>query len=371
MKILPKIKLLALLFLSIAASLIIAEILVRIFYPQDLQKYDLDSDIGYRPRANAITKLTGPEFNITTKTNSKGLVDYEQDYDFSGLTIAALGDSFTEASHVNIDEGFPKILEKKLRAKEKNIRVVNCGIGNTGTDQQYIFLQKECIKYHPNIVLLNFYVGNDFANNYASLIYGYENGKLIDRRPIKYSIFQKIFHYLNTRLHIVKLVENVFLNNGATRKLLINAGLYKNREPYQYDISLQDLYFINSELAGIGYNKTFLIFDELINYTRSNNIKLIVALLPTKEQVDKRKYNEHFFIYYNSSIKINITHPNILLENYLLQKNVIYTDLLPYFKKENENNTFYFEKDEHFNSEGHNLAAEVIYEKLINLKLVS
>ena len=219
-------------------------------------------------------------------------------------------------------------------------------------------------------MILNFYTGNDYANNYASLIYAYENGKLVDKRPIRFSLFQRILHFLNTRFHTIKLIENTFLKNDFTRNLLLNAGLYKNREPYQYNISLQDLYFTNSELANAGFEKTFLIFDELINYTAKNKIKLIVAILPTKEQVDGRKYSEHFSIYDNTEIKINITKPDDLLADYLSQKNIMHVDLLPYFKKENKNNTFYFEHDEHFSKEGHKLAADVIYEKLIKSKLI-
>ena len=362
---------LALLFAALIVSFFIAEIIISHFFPQDLQKYNLDSDIVYSPRPNTVTKLSGPEFDVIRATNSKGLVDYEYDYDFNGFTIITLGDSFTEASHVKLEEGFPKILESKLRNYTKNVRVVNCGIGNTGTDQQYIFLQKECIKYKPKLAILNFYTGNDFANNYASLIYGYSNGKLVDKRPIKFSLFQRIFHFLNTRFHTIKLTENAFLKNDFTRNFLLRIGLYKNREPYQYNISLQDLYFTNSEIADTGFNKTFLIFDELINYTSSNNIKLIIAIIPTREQVDGRKYEEHFSIYDNTGIKISMTKPNLLLANYLAQKNVTYIDLLPYFKKENKNNTFYFEHDEHFNKKGHELTAEIIYEKLIKSKLIS
>lgn len=360
-----------LLLVSLLISLILGEIIISNFFPQDLQKYELDSDLSHIARKNAVTRLTGAEFSIISRTNSKGLVDYEHEYEFDGLTIVTLGDSFTEASHVNLEEGFPKLLEKKLQSRLENIRVINCGMGNTGTDQQYIFLKKECIKYGPKIVILNFYIGNDFANNYASLIYGYENGKLIDRRPIMFTLFQRVFHFLNTRFHTVKLAEKVLLHSKATRNFLINIGLYKTREPYQYNISLQDLYFTNSELVDVGFGKTFLIFDELINYTKSNEMKLIVTIIPTKEQIDSRKYNEHFSTYKNTDIKINMSQPNMLSINYLSKNNITYIDLLPYLKSQNKNNTFYFEYDEHFNKKGHELTANVIYENLIKSGLVS
>lgn len=362
---------LALLFFSILLSFLLAEVIVHFIYPQDLQKYELDRDLVHIARKNAVTRLTGPEFSIISKTNSKGLIDYEHNYEFNGTTIVMLGDSFTEASHVNLEEGFSKLLEKKIQSRLEEIRIVNCGMGNSGTDHQYTLLKKECIKYNPKIVVLNFYTGNDFANNHASLIYGYDNGKLIDKRPVKFTLFQRIFHFLNTRFHTIKLAEKVFLNSESTRNFLLNIGLYKIGEPYQYNLSLQDLYFTNSQLSDAGFKKTFLIFDELADYAANNSIRLIVSIIPTKEQVDARKYNEHFGIYKTTQIKINMSQPNALLAAYLSRKNITYIDMLPYFKAQNKNNTFYFEHDEHFNKKGHEMAANIIYESLINQATVS
>ena len=65
-----------LLIISLLISMIFAEFAVSHFFPQDLQKYRLDENIGYRPMENAVTRLRGPEFDITSRTNSKGLLDY-------------------------------------------------------------------------------------------------------------------------------------------------------------------------------------------------------------------------------------------------------------------------------------------------------
>jgi hypothetical protein len=367
-----KTKTLILLVISIAVSLIFAEGLVQVFYPQDLQKYDLDPDMVHTPRPNTVTRLSGLEFTVVRATNSKGLVDYEHNYTFDGFTIVMLGDSFTEASHVKLKEGFPKVIEQKLRDKYGKIRVVNCGIGNTGTDQQMIFLQKECIKYHPKIVMLNFYIGNDFANNYASLVTDYVNRSLVDKRPVKFSTFQRVFHFTNTRSHLVKLVENVFFSSDFIRDALFRMGLYKSLgEPYDNRISLNHIFFMENEVSDIGYDKTFLILDYLVEYSKSQNSTLIVTLIPTKEQVDENKFKEQFSIYENQNNSANMLKPNLALSAYLRKNGIMKIDLLPYFRSHNKNNTFYFEKDEHFNAKGHEQAAEVIYESLINSNLIS
>jgi hypothetical protein len=229
----------------------------------------------------------------------------------------------------------------------------------------------ECIKYNPDIVILNFYIGNDFANNYASLIYGYENGELVDNRPIQFSSFQKFFHGLNTRYHTIKLIEKILLDGNLSRTILFQIGLYKAEEPESYDINLQDTPFLDSAITDISYEKTQLILDELYNYTQSNGIRLVVTLIPTKEQVVQRKYEEHFSVYNNTGTSIDISKPNRWLAKYFTGKNISYIDLTPYFKYQNKNNTFYFEYDEHFNKEGHQFAADLIYERLLKSKIVS
>ena len=71
-----------LLIISLLVSLIFIEFVISHFFPQDLQKYRLDENIGYRPMENTATRLRGHEFDIISRTNSKGLLDYEQDYNF-------------------------------------------------------------------------------------------------------------------------------------------------------------------------------------------------------------------------------------------------------------------------------------------------
>lgn len=352
------------LFISLFLCLIITEIIISNILPQSLVKYNLDSDVVHRPMPNAVVHVVEPEFEVTHKINSKGLLDYEYDYPFEGYTIVMLGDSFTEGIQVNISDKFSKILEKKLKSIREDIRVVNCGIGNTGTDQQYQYLKKECIKYNPDLVILNFYIGNDFENNYASLIFDYENGKLIDKRPVVFSRFQKSIHWLNTHFHTTKAIERTLLTSNITRKILFRIGVYKTREKFGYNLSLTKSFFLRKDLpiTETGFNKTSLIFKELANYTNSKNIGLIVTILPKKEEVDSRKYLEYF----GNNSEIDISKPNSVLKKILRENYIESISLLPEFKRKNINNTFYYEVDSHFNKDGNKLAAEIIYRYLVN-----
>ncbi|MBI2653377.1 hypothetical protein HYX02_01060 [Candidatus Woesearchaeota archaeon] len=353
--------------LSILLSIILAEVLIATLAPQDLVKVKLDPYTVHRPIENTKLELVRKDFHTISKTNSKGIYDYEYDYNFSGFTVVMLGDSMTQGTQVNFKERYSKILEEKLLSKSKNIRIINCGIANTGTDQQYMFLKNECIKYNPELIILYFFVGNDFTDNYASLLFSYENGKLIDKTPIKFSFLQRMLHWANTRFNTVRLTERMLQKNNITKKLLFNLGFYKS--PANNNKDYYKIFFLDEdkEITNIGYEKTFLIINELSNYTKNQNVQLIIAIIPTREQVDDGKFNEYFHGYNYAEI----LKPNRKLINYLNANNITYIDFLPYLKQKNKNNTFYYEHDGHLNKEGHKLVADVTFNEFGNSGIIN
>ena len=102
--------------------------------------------------------------------------------------------------------------------------------------------------------------------------------------------------------------------------------------------------------------------------SKEENIKFIVALIPEIRQVDDLLWQDYSKkIRYNN---INLRLPQDKFIEILNTLNVDYIDLLPAFQKMNKNNTFYFKIDYHWNEKGHELAAILIYEKLINNEVV-
>jgi hypothetical protein len=90
--------------------------------------------------------------------------------------VAVLGDSFTEAIHVPVEQTFWSKLERKLGNCEtvkgrKNVEVINFGVQGYSTAQQLIVLRKKVWDYSPDIVILAFFIGNDVINNSPKLEY--------------------------------------------------------------------------------------------------------------------------------------------------------------------------------------------------------
>lgn len=98
-------------------------------------------------------------YKVSYHTNSDGLRE-EKNYSIekpaSTFRIITLGDSFTYGQHVNTDQNWTEILEKKLNNVDcgyNNIEVINLGMG--GFDVRYIVKRYQEIgaKYNPDLVI--------------------------------------------------------------------------------------------------------------------------------------------------------------------------------------------------------------------------
>ena len=152
-----------------------------------------DPNLGWKLKPGASGEWNGEGASFV-QVNSEGLRDREHTKAKppNTLRVAVLGDSFTEAIHVPVEQTFWSKLERKLGNCEavkgrKNVEVINFGVQGYGTAQELIMLRKKVWDYSPDIVILAFFIGNDVINNSPKLEYdryrpffGYDaSGKLV------------------------------------------------------------------------------------------------------------------------------------------------------------------------------------------------
>jgi lysophospholipase L1-like esterase len=81
------------------------------------------------------------------------------------FTIVALGDSITQAVHVQPEHRWPSLLENKLSDSLcRPVKVVNAGIGGNTSREGLARMEQDVLAYEPDIVLVEF-GGNDAAPN--------------------------------------------------------------------------------------------------------------------------------------------------------------------------------------------------------------
>jgi hypothetical protein len=104
--------------------------------------------------------------NKTVSSNDRGLrgsSNHAYEKPLGTTRILTLGDSFTFGEEVSDDETWTYYLEKLLPRSE----VLNFGVHGYGHDQMLLYLREEGIKYHPDIVILGFLLG-DMQRNVLS-----------------------------------------------------------------------------------------------------------------------------------------------------------------------------------------------------------
>lgn len=143
-------------------------------------RYLFDDVLGWRNIPNWKSTTFGRELTI----NSKGLRGREYPYEKPpGVKrILILGDSFAWGYAVADDEVFTEQLETLLKGRARKWEVINTGVSGWSTDQQYLHLREEGLKYSPDIVLLAFCSANDIKGCMSSRIYAL-NKPLLNAGP--------------------------------------------------------------------------------------------------------------------------------------------------------------------------------------------
>jgi hypothetical protein len=80
--------------------------------------------------------------------------------------VALLGDSLTEGLQVPIESTFGQILSRRLSKSGQKVQVLNFGVSGYATVQEYLQLQKQVLKYSPDLVVLG-YNSRDMFENWA------------------------------------------------------------------------------------------------------------------------------------------------------------------------------------------------------------
>ena len=332
-----------LLILSITISLFIIEIVVRQIDNEQFVKNNLYvisdySTFIYKP--NTHFNLKRPEFITDVKINSKGIRDYEYGYEKKENVrrIEMFGDSFIAAFQVPLEKSVSKKLEKLLSKNSgSNIQydVLNMGLSGTGPMPQVIFLEKEGIKYDPDILISNIYLGNDFIKVDFGI-----SGNI----PIQ--IFEDNDDLMNAQFGVTQIqkIKNFVFRNFFTYSYIMKIlNNLKNDESYGTDYPEVDIYkkqYTASTKEGL--EKLKIILKHLKRYSDQKEIKLLIVLIPTKGQVDQEKFLEFVSKYEFDRSELELDKAQKIFLEFGKENNIKMLNLLPDFSKRNKNNTFYF-----------------------------
>jgi len=357
--------------------------------------HELDKNIGYKGIPNAEGEWSVGKIKSYVKINSHGFRDRERSYKKGEevFRIVVLGDSMIEALQVPLEEAFTNVLERMLDSEsDKRFEVINLGIAGFGTAQEYLTLKHYGLKYQPDLVILAFFVFNDIRNNSLILDSKYW-GKNINDRSIPYFVLNngeieelpfRIGKRKIIKAFLARHLPNIyyFLGDSVRAPWLVNllwkigitesVNRFKKKEISLDYYSYAEKYTPEWENAW-GVTKALIL--KLAKKLETNQIAFLVVVIPS--QFEFRPDNWNKTLYENPwmrSLEFDLKKPERILSSFLEANGIDYLLLRPGFEKLSKETGkdlhFQYVYDNHWNANGNIVAAQLIYSKLKDDKLV-
>lgn len=222
---------LGLVFAGILGALVIVELTLRLAGFSYLGfLYRSDRDLGWSLLPNVQGFRWNEGGKVFIRTNREGLRDVEHSKRKPPGTfrIAVLGDSFTEANVVGVQQTFWWVAREHLEhcpalaAYPGGVEVINFGVSAYGPTQELVVLRKRVWAYSPDLVLLAFYPGNDVTDTWPSLNGGRQrpyfylrNGQLVPDNSFRHSSsylsrqrwYYRFYASLSSHLRVLQLAN--------------------------------------------------------------------------------------------------------------------------------------------------------------------
>jgi lysophospholipase L1-like esterase len=372
---------LAIVIATLVICLLLFEAYFAVFNPQTARPnavaarvwgfYKYDELLGWRNKPGAAGVFSTPEFSTSVTINSKGLRDKEREYKKpAGIKrVIVLGDSFTWGWGVEEKDKFTEILNNKLPS---NYEVINMGVSGYGTDQELLTLEREGLKYNPDLVIVAFHPQTDLEDNISAIRYSYpkplfvlsaNNTLSLTNVPVPKKedwlkswdtgeeiikndgFLAKLKNFMSEHSHTYLFFSRVVASNPILLKLFQKIGLIE-------ELPTGTLGYISGyTLKQHDWDLTKALFREIDTVAKNNGARTLIFIV-------RYKYTD---------IRLNEALDKITAElvDFGKQNDLMVLDYLPTFiKYTGVREQLYFKHDGHWNADGHRTAAEAIYEKL-------
>jgi lysophospholipase L1-like esterase len=334
---------------GVLVALLLTEGYLRLFTPADLA-YSLEwrSKAGQYASVKPKYRRTGPFrpnasvniWGITYAINSDGFRDYDR-YSRKKppgvFRIMAVGDSYTFGMGVELEDTYPKKLEKLLNERRPSplyrYEVINAGFPAANAAMEVDFVKEYGMTYNPDLVLIGF-VLNDLEEPWGT------------KRPPCLPIPEGARQWLDMNSYLYLVLENrcttILRPNDVTPE-------------WQFDAATQEWQFDESSQ---GWQDWARVVEYNGQVAREAGPKTLVAIFP--QQVGLNHY--HY------------TTAHRQVKDTFERAGVPVVDLLPgyqdYARAHGVDSFAVLPFDTHPNPTGHQIAAEIIYQALIEDNLI-
>lgn len=291
------------------------------------------------------------------KINSKGFKDVEftKQKQQGTLRVLGLGDSFAYGI-VPYQYNYLTLLEDGLNSSGKKVELINMAIGGTGPRDYLSILVKEGLELSPDMVIVSFFIGNDFTD------------PSVER--IKRSLYS--YSYLATFTKYLVDVTTKY-NEQPVQEAPVDFERYYDDKPtfvddyfLKLEIGRSEIFKKQSELFQNQFAEAVGYLKQIKDMCDAHKIGLAIVLIPDEVQVNTtlRYRVMQIKTFSVSEDDFDYTLPNRMLTAKLKDLGIEFVELLDEFTVAAANTPLYKPLDTHWNIAGNKLAAEIIQKRL-------
>ncbi len=310
---------------------------------------------------------------VHSRWNSQGFHDKEYPFDKAPGTfrIVVVGDSFVDALQVPLDKTFHKRLESMLNENgensERKFEVIGLGTSGNGAKGHYKMLTRLGMRYHPDLVIMEF-LPNDVRDDSEEI------GALVEAQLQAFggNYFPPIY-VPGPELPFFLRESRLFALVGQ-RVQEYRWRMVTNRLPLKEQIPV-DFFVYQKEYDEIwpaAWDTTQSYIVEAYNLSKDNRSAFLLVAFTEWHRFPggfRRIMNvwpamKHF--------EWDFEKPERILADFCQAQGIGYLALQPLFNQEFAKNhqPLHFEHDGHWNEQGHELAARLIYQRLADEHLI-
>ncbi|MBI4436137.1 MAG: hypothetical protein HY590_01795 [Candidatus Omnitrophica bacterium] len=276
---------------GVGLALLVAEICLRLFFPQDLirpQGVQLDQEIIYTLKPNTEAHFKGTSVRMYhLKTNSVGIRERETSFHKPNhvFRILLLGDSISMGEGVEFEETYLKQLELLLEAAHiKGVETINAAIRGYGNDQELILFRRIGKRYEPDLVILAFFVYNDMEDNWEAQLFKLKKGKLV-QQPATVEMSKKYRNYvINSRVQNRPGYRFLMSHSHAANWLRVTYSTLLRRSADREERAKKDQHKVPLEKQP-AFHLTLAILEAWDREVKEIGARPFLLILPARSQM--------------------------------------------------------------------------------------
>jgi len=314
------------------------------------------------------------------RSNSQGFRDRERTIDRGPVRFRALaiGDSQTYGAGVTYDDTFAALLESRLRETEPTAEVLNLGVPGWEPPEELHLLKVYGMQFQPDVVLMNFYVGNDIIRRRGAYW----------EQPIVVAGQSYYVHATGNRIHDLLSPDRWFLYHHVNYVIRVGTLSFdrwrrasvqdsdhgitlRTRQGYLQELDERtDIYLMNEpDEIRLQWDKTGQTLAGFKQAAEARGATLILVVVPDHVQVDRQLREEFLAARAEAPSRFDFELPQRRLKQWAEANGVTTVDLLPAFRDATRVEPLYFETDLHLTVAGHRCVANGLWPLLRTFSL--